>query len=402
MRHMSVLLVVLPLLAGLLVAADWPQWRGPKRDDCSAETGYPRQWPPEGPRKLWTASGLGKGYASVAVAEKRLYTTGLEGKDGVLFCLDLDGKQVWKAVYGPEWTGSYPGARTTPTVDGKRVYLMSGQGLAACYGTDGKKIWVVDTAKAFGGVNIGWGISESVLVEGKAVICSPGGPDASVVALDKATGATLWRSKGLGEPSGYCSAMALSFGQKRVIVTMTASSVVGLDAADGKVLWTSQHENKYKVNANTPVYADGILYISSGYGKGGEALEVAKDGSSVKPLWKEKSLDCHHGGVLLLDGFVYGSSMKGQWHCLDLKTGEVKWTAAGTGKGAATFVDGMLIGYGESGKVGLMGFSPQKLEVVSSFKVDAGEGEHWAHPVVSDGRLYIRHGGALSAYELKQ
>ncbi len=382
----------------------WPHWRGPDRDNISKEEDLSKKWPASGPRVLWTKEGLGVGYASVVVVQERIFTTGMIGKNGVLFCLDTKGTEVWQTTYGPEWTGSYPGSRSTPTVDGKDIYLMSGEGLVACYrGKDGKKVWSVDTAATFGAQNIKWGISESVLVDGDNVICTPGGANASVVALNKKNGKTVWKSSGPGEKSAYCSPTVVAHGGKRIILTMTAKSVIGLDAKNGKLLWKHAHKTAYDVHANTPIYADGYIFATSGYGTGSVLLKLNKSGTSVSQVWKDKKLDVHHGGAVLLGSLVVGTGHKNTkgYAGIDFKSGAVKWEHPGVGKGPLTAAGGMVIGYSEKGKVGLMKATPEGLEVVSQFRISHGDKEHWAHPVVANGVLYIRHGKALAAYDLK-
>lgn len=404
----GVVLVVLGISTSF--GADWPGWRGPDRDGKSKETGLLKQWPDGGPKLLWTAEGLGQGYSTVAVAKGTIYTTGMR-KDGtgVLFAFDYDGKPKWNIPYGPEWKQrGHFGTRCTPTVDGDRIYVMSGMGTLICFETkDGKKAtkkWSVDTVKKFGGKVIGWGIAESVLIDGKNVICTPGGKGASVVALDKMTGKTVWTSKQWSEASAYCSPILIKRGKQRLIVTMTANHIVGLEAGTGKVVWKQPHETRYHINPISPVYQDGFIYATSGYGTGGQMLELSPDGKSVQQKWTEKKLDCHHGGVVLVDGYVYGTSdrgSKGNWICLELKSGKVMYEKKAIGKGSVAYADGMLYGYGENGIVGLIKASPKAAEVVSSFKVTAGTGNHWAHPVICGGRLYIRHGDALMAYQIK-
>ena len=389
--------------AGLVSAADWPQWGGPQRNNQSAETALLDSWPTNGPRLSWSVSGLGKGYSSIAVAGDKVLTAGMVGSDGILSAFDVKGLRRWKTTYGQEWTGSNQGSRSTPTVNGDQVYLMSSQGKLVCFGlANGKIKWSVDTLKEFKGKNIGWGISESVLVDGKNVICTPGGQDASVVALDKMTGKTVWTSKGLSESSGYCSPILVERGGTRLIVTLTAKSVVGLDAAAGTVLWTYPHQTSNDVNAVTPLYQDGCLFVTSGYGAGSAMLQLSADGREVKELWSQKQLDNHHGGVVLLDGVIYGTTFRGSWVALDFKTGQVKFQAPAVGKGSVIAAAGLLYGYGENGLFALMEPTSTELKIISSFRVPLGSNEHWAHPVIADGRLYLRHGDALMCFDIRE
>jgi outer membrane protein assembly factor BamB len=402
LRQISIVASVVLWAGSTLYAGDWPQFRGPTRDGQSPETGLMKKWPAEGPKELWSFEGLGKGYASVAVADGIVYTTGMAGEEGLLFAFDLKGNLKWKVNYGPEWKGDKPGTRTTPTIDGDRLYLMSGQGRIACHNAKtGEHIWHRDTLQEFQGKNIQWGIAESILIDGEKVICTPGGKDATVVALKKTTGETIWTTKGLSERSAYCSPIVIDRGPNRLILTMVEASVVGVDINTGKVYW--QHPNKvsYDISAVTPAYENGRMYVTNGYSHGGHMFELSPDGTSSAKKWSEPTLDVHHGGVVLVDGNIHGASTKGQWICLELATGKVKFTDKLVGKGSVIYVDGMLYGYGENGTVGLIKINPTAYEMVSSFKITKGANEHWGHPAVSNGRLYIRHGDALMCYDIK-
>ena len=396
-----VVLVIL-LSVSTVSAVDWPRFRGPAGDGQSSETGLLKKWPAEGPKELWSFEGLGTGFSSVAVADGMIYTTGLIGKDGFLFAFDLDGNLKWKVNYGPEWTGPHPGTHSTPTIDGDHLYLMSGHGRIACYNAkNGQRIWCRDTLDEFDGENIRWGIAESVLIDGEKVICTPGGKNATVVALNKMTGQTIWTTKGLSERSAYCSPFAINRDTKHLIIIMVQQSIVGIDASNGTVCWRYPHKVKYDISAVTPVYENGRMYVTNGYRQGGHMFELSADGSSLQKKWSEKSLDVHHGGVVLVDGHIHGASTRGQWICLELATGKVKFSNKLVGKGSVIYVDGMLYGYGEKGIVGLIKINPTGYNMVSSYKITKGTDEHWAHPAISDGRLYIRHGNALMCYDIK-
>ncbi len=392
-------------------AADWPQWRGPNRDGKSSETGLLKKWPEGGPKLLWSIDGLGTGFSTVSVADGLLYTTGMVGREGILFAYDLQGNLKWKKSYGAEWRGSSPGVRTTPTVDQDRVYVMSGHGRVVCFDAKtGEEKWAVDTLKRFDGKNIRWGISESVLVDRNNLICTPGGKDATIVALDKMTGETVWTSKGLSEKSCYSSLILVERGGNHLVVNITENSVVGVDADTGKVLWVDKFEEYQEkpknINPVTPVYYNGCIYATSGYDDGGAMLELSPDGSKVSRKWVDTTLDCHHGGVVIVDGYIYGANWKsnrdGNWVCLDWDSGKVMYEEEWICKGSITYADGMLYCYEEKeGTVALVKASPEGFDIVSSFEVSKGTGKHWAHPVVCDGRLYIRHGDALMVYDIK-
>lgn len=378
------------------------QWRGPNRDGVFPNESLLKAWPEEGPVLIWTVDGLGDGYSSAAVTADRVYVTGMTGGEGFLHAFDKDGKPVWKASYGPEWNGSRPGARTTPTVVGDKIYLMSAKGQAVCIDKDGKKVWSVDLMARFGARNLQWGMTESPLVDGDRVFCTPGGRRVMMAALDRHSGETVWTIKGTGETSGYCSPCLIRHGGKRLILTMTGASIVGVDPDTGELLWRHSHVTDYSVNANTPLYHDGHIYAVSGYGTGGQMFALSEDGKSVKRVWSQAKLDSQMGAAVLVDGYIYGSGHKNRgWHCLDWKTGKVMYSARKIGnKGAIIFSDGMMYCYSERGDVALVKPDHQEFMVVSSFRIKKGSGEHWAHPVIHDGRLYIRHGDALMVYQI--
>jgi outer membrane protein assembly factor BamB len=404
MKKIFMVIIWIPFWFGCFVAFGQvdSQWRGPNRDGVYPGESLKKVWPEEGPKEIWSVEGLGYGYSSAAVTADRVYLTGMTNGKGFLFAFDKNGKLVWKESYGREWNGSRPGARTTPTVVGDRIYLMSARGEAVCFSTDGKKIWSVDLIAKYGARNLQWGMTESLLVDGDRVFCTPGGGVVTIVTLDRHTGKLIWKIQADGGTSGYCSPCLVQHGKRRILLTMTGKSVVGIDADTGEFLWRHSHVTDYNVNANTPLYHNGFVYAVSGYGTGGQMFELSEDGTGVKRIWSQRKLDSQMGGAVLVDGYIYGSGHNSRgWHCLEWKTGEVQYTARKIGnKGAIIFSDGMMYCYSESGYVGLVKPNPQEFEVVSSFRVKKGSDEHWAHPVIKDGRLYIRHGDALMVYHI--
>jgi outer membrane protein assembly factor BamB len=394
------------LAAGLLSLSAFgqvdAQWRGPNRDGVYPNEDLLKKWPAEGPRLLWATEGLGDGYSSPAVTSNRVYVTGMIRGEGFLFAFDREGKLLWKSSYGPEWDGSRPGARTSPTVAGDKVYVMSAEGRAVCINTAGELVWSVDLMKNFRARNLQWGMTESLLVDGDRVFCTPGGRNALVVILDRHSGKTLHEIKGNGETSGYCSPCLVTHGTLRLLLTMSEGALVAIDADSGSFLWEKSHVTDYAVNANTPLYHDGHVFTVSGYGTGGQMFELAEDGTQAKRVWVQRKLDSQMGAVVLVDGFIYGSGHNGRgWHCLDWRTGRIRWTARALGnKGAVVYSDDMIYCYSERGDVALVRPDPEGFDVVSSFRISRGTGEHWAHPVIKDGRLYIRHGDSLMVYDI--
>ena len=406
-QPLCALLVILSLLAPAAMADPWPQFWGPNRDGKSAETGLLKSWPAEGPRLLWVAQvDLGEGYSSLCVTGEAIYTTGVFGRDGYVIAMDLSGKPKWKTKYGPEWTKNFPASRTTPTFEDGRLYVMSGVGRIVCLdAAEGRELWAVDTRQAYGSQDIRWGLAESPLICDEKVLCTPAGTKASVVALDKKTGKEIWATNVDGELGAYCSPVRIKDGRKDIVVTMLGDHTVGLETATGKLLWKTPYSGPYDVHANNPLYHAGRVYVTGGYDTGGLMLGLAEDGRSVQRLWTDLTLDCHHGGVMLIDGHLYGSNWisnaKGSWICLDWQTGKVKFDTAWSNKGTILAAEGMMYVYTEKGDVGLVRPDPSEWKVVSSFKITEGKGNHWAYPALSNGRLYIRHGGALMAYDIR-
>ena len=408
MKKMALVAALALTLAGVAGAADSPQFRGPNRDGKFPEEGLLKEWPAGGPPVTWVTEGLGKGYASPSIVGDTIYLPGmLDANRGFLFVLDTAGNVKKKVPYGDETKDKQaPGSRSTPTIDGDRLYIISGFGVVTCFQLPACEIvWQVDTLKRFNGKNVSWSIAESLLVDGDRLICTPGGSNASVVALDKMTGDTIWTSKGLSEASAYCSPDVFELGDRRLIVTMTAKVVAGLDAETGKVLWTHEHETDYDIHAVTPVFADGMLYYTAGYKSGGGMLQLSADGSSATPVWTDKTLDCQHHGVVLLDGYIYGTGHGSSRDliCLELKSGKVMWTSEkAIRQGVVIYADGMLYVYEgpKEGVVSLVKATPKGFERTGSFTVTQGTDKHWAHPAIANGMLYVRHGNALIAYNI--
>jgi len=410
MKRIALAIAATVVLSSALIAfgEDWPQFRGPNRDGKSAETGLLKSWPKGGPKLLWKSDvNVGTGFSSMSIVKGTIYTTGLLDGQEHLFAIDLKGKLKWKVKYGPGFSKYPPSTRTTPTVDGGNLYVMSSMGRGGCFqAADGKEKWSVDTVEKFGGKVLRWGIAESVLIIGDMAICTPGGPDATMVALNKLTGETIWRTKGLDDMSAYCSPILIKDAKKNLIVTMIESHAIGVSATSGKILWKFPYRGRCQAHAVSPTYSKGRIFITSGYNDGAVMLDLADDGKSVKVAWKDKGFDTHHGGVILVDGQIYGTTWKGNgdgnWICVDWDTGKVRFDEHWKCKGAMVFADGMLYCYEEKGgTVGLAKADPSGFKVISSFKVTEGEGKHWAHPVVANGVLYIRHGSALMAYDIK-
>ncbi|MBR3774732.1 MAG: PQQ-like beta-propeller repeat protein [Alistipes sp.] len=390
-------------------------WRGPARDGIYPETALLKQWPAEGPALKWEVMDAGKGYSSPVVVGDRVYITGMSDDQSmeIFTAYTLDGKKLYSVPYSKPWDGQYPETRTTPTIDNGKAYLISGAGQVVCLSTaDGKILWSVDGAKQYSRKTGNWGTSECALVFDNKVIYTPAGDLTTMVALDKNTGKEIWRSKALGDPSTYLSPLLIEYKGRRQIVGATANNMIGVNPDTGAIEWQYTIEPKTKASwaniaPNTPLFKDGKLFYSHGYDIFSFMLEIADDMKSVKLVWHNGDMDTQHGGYVLLDGTIYGTShdrVSSAWVALDWATGKTLYADLWANKSAGVVIsaDGMLYCYSErTGDVALVKPSREKFEVISQFRITKGSGPHWAHPVIKDGVMYLRHGEALMAYKIK-
>ena len=396
---------------------DWPTFRGADRTNVAPDTDLLERWPDGGPELVWEAEGAGRGYASVAIADGRLYTLGdtpstANDNDEYLTCFDqATGKQLWKTKTGKAFQmrqKSWESSRSTPTVDGDRVYVITPQGVLVCVNTDGKRQWKVDLKEKYGGKKAEmWGYSESVLIDGDNLICTPGGPENTMVALDKMTGKKVWscpRSNDRG--AGHASVVISEIGATRVYVQTTGSGAMGVRAKDGKLLWTFDIDRTTAV-IPTPIIRDDLVFFAAGYGRGGALLRQAADGDDVKietlyPL--NPKLTNKHGGIVLVGDYLYGDTDdRGTPFCAELMTGEIQWKSRGSGKKSAsiTAADGHLYIRYSDGTMTLVKADPDSFQEVGSFKIPgSGDRPSWAHPVILDGRLYLREGDKILCYSI--
>lgn len=388
------------------------EWRPENRTGVSAETGLLKTWPEAGPTLLWTNLDLAKGYSAPSFGNKSIYITGSRGTEEILFALTMDGKIQWQTVLGRAWNGSNPESRATPTVEGNKVYTCSGFGDLACLdGTSGKVIWSYKASELHNGTYGTWGIAESLLLDGDKVYFSPGGPETMTIALNKNTGKLIWKSASLGDKPGYVSPILVDYAGKKMIINVSLSHSFAVDASDGEILWKVAHPNMRQgrdmILCVTPVFRDGKVYVTSGYNTCGYQVKIAENGKSAEIVWTDNVLDVHHGGVVLVNGYIYGSNWlnngDGNWCCIDWNTGKKMWEEHWNCKGSVISAEDMLYIYDEKkGFVGLLKANPEKFDLVSSFQITQGSsGPFWAHPVIREGILYVRHNNALMAYDIK-
>ena len=405
---------VVLITAASLCAADWPQFHGPDRDNKSADKGLLKTWPGGGPKRIWEANGIGEGYSTVAIAGKRIYTSGSINGRCVITSMDMDGKKLWAKTNGGAWKKSYPGTRSTPTIADGKLYHLSGVGNLACFkADDGTPVWSIDIMSKFGGRNIIWGLAESPLVFDDKVICTPGGQTVSMVALDGKTGKVVWKCEGLGDRPGYASPILVEYKGLRQVITVMSESVVSVRASDGKLLWRYPHKVYMDENITTPIFHEGFLIVSGCVRKGTTALklEVAGDNCSIRRHWHNRSLDNKQGGLILVGGRIYGYAeslgRSTPWMCIDFKSGRNIFKSAGVQSsykyrnGCLTYADGMFYLYSDDGKMVLARATDKGFEVTGRLKIeDPGKRPTWAHPVVCGGRLYIRYGDKLGVYSV--
>jgi outer membrane protein assembly factor BamB len=410
-RKLSVLVTVfcLPTLT-FGGSFDWPQWRGPDRTDVSRESGLLKEWPSGGPKRLWLFKNAGNGYSGPAIANGKFFTMGTRDGAEIMIALNADtGEEIWSASIGPiENFDRGGGPRGTPAVDGERIYGLGGQGKLICVAlADGKVVWRVSLAD-LGGKTPRWGYSESVLVDGDKVICTPGGAKGALAALDKATGKVIWQSKEFTDPAHYSSAIVGEHNGTRQYIQLTEQHVAGVSANDGKLLWKSPFPGQTAV-VPTPILHDGCVYVTAGYGAGCKLVKLGAN-NQVSDVYDNKAMKNHHGGVVLVGDHLYGYSDGPGWMCQEFKSGKEVWSEKNAlGKGALSSADGMLYCLDEnSGAVVLAEASPKAWIEHGRFKLDPqskirnSQGRFWTHPVISNGKLYLRDQDLIFCYDVKK
>ncbi len=401
-KRTFVFIALFAFLTATIQAQEPTVWRG-GNDGVYSESGLLKQWPATGPEVVWTYEELGEGHSSPVFANNQIYISTMIDGEGYIYVLSEDGKLRWKVNYGKEFSESYPGARSSVVVVGDLMYMYSGHGELVCMDAgNGDVKWRKNAFTDFDGANITWGVTETVVVDGDKVYFTPGGKKNNMVALNRFTGDLIWSSPGKGELSAYCTPRLVELPARKLLVTHTADHIIGVDAEDGKLLWDYPHTNRWNVHANTPIFYDGDLFCFSGYGQGGVMLDLSEDGSSIKKAWSKSELDSRMGGMVVIDGYLYGSGDNArEWRCINWKTGEEKYASKDIAKGAVIAADGMLYCYSERGELALVEATPNAFELLSKARVQLGSAQHWAHPVIHDGKLYVHHGNALIAYKIK-
>jgi outer membrane protein assembly factor BamB len=412
-------LALMPLLAAPASNHDWPQWRGVNHDNVSTEMDLLKSWPEGGPKLLWTFSEAGIGYSGPAIVGNRMYVMGAQDKNDFVLAADVEkGEKVWSTQIGAGASNAYgSGPRSTPTVDGDFVYALGSDGILACLRVkDGEKVWSVRLKEDLGGARPAWNYSESPLVDGEQVICTPGGSRGTMAALDKKSGQVLWRSKELTDPAGYSSAVPVTVGGVRQYVQLTMKGVAGVAAKDGRLLWYYRNSKYRTAVIPSPIVHDNYVYAVAGYGAGAVLLKLTPDGDSIKAeqLYDEDAMrvmDNKHEGVVLLGDYLYGWSDRGGWTCQEFMTGKKMWQSRAFGKGSLTSAGGMLYCYSEdTGTLALAGASPDGWHEIGRFTIPQQgkprekvvyKNNVWTYPVIANGRLYLRDQNLIFCYQVK-
>jgi outer membrane protein assembly factor BamB len=398
------------LLPIVSFAGDWPQWRGPDRTDVSKETGLLKRWPEGGPKQLWVFKEAGLGYAGPAIVGNTLFTMGSRGEKEMVIAVDISAtpKELWAAEIGSTLDNNWgDGPRGTPTVDGDLIFAMGGQGALVCVRKkDGEVVWRT-TMQELGGKQPNWGFTESVLVDGDKVLCTPGGSKGAIAALDKKSGKVLWQSKEFTDAAQYSSLIVTEHGGGRQYIQLTMQHVAGVDAEDGDLLWQADFPGRTAV-IPTPIYHHGHVYVTAGYGVGCKLVKLGS-GGKAETVYENKVMKNHHGGVVLVGDHLYGHSDGGGWVCQKFSDGTEVWSERRKlGKGAVSSADGMLYCLDEeSGMVVLVAASPKGWEESGRFKLEpqttqrSARGKIWTHPVIANGKLYLRDQELLFCYDIK-
>lgn len=404
----------------LLSAQSLSEWRGELRTGKYTESGLLKSWPEEGPELAWQNLDLPKGFSSISFSDESIFVSGIEGDMDVLVALDNQGGIKWKTPFGRAWTDSYSDSRSTPSIEGEYAYLASGFGDLACVEVNnGELAWSIKASEIHGGTYGQWGLAESLLIDGDKLYFTPGGSETTTIALNKRNGELIWKSPSLKDNPAYVSPILIEHAGKKYLVNVSASYVFAIDLRDGSLAWKFNHldfnsevsravwPDAPLIKCVTPLFHNGQIYVTGGYDHGSFMLGVNEQGDDVSVLWYDSVMDVHHGGVVLVDGYIYGSSWinngDGNWCCLDWETGEVMYEEHWNCKGSVISAEGLLYIFDEKrGNVGLVRPNPSQFDLISSFRVTEGSGPHWAHPAIHKGKLYLRHGNALMAYRISE
>jgi outer membrane protein assembly factor BamB len=390
---------------------EWPCFHGLNRDNKSAETGLLQKWPDQGPPLALTIPGLGDGYTGVSIAAGRIFTAGMTENQTFVLAFDMKGNLLWKQANGPAWSTTQPwattytGSRSTPTYDNGVLYHLGEMGrLSAFDSKTGTILWSCELSTQFEAEIPDYAYCESVTIDGEYLYCTPAGKKGFLVCLNKKNGELIWSNTGIPGTAAFSSLIMAESNGFRQHIGLSSNSIFGVDSKTGTLLWKTDFENQRSNNITDAIFYNGYVLTSTGYGKGCVLIKLASTGDKIVPetVWSTELMDNQHGGVILHNGYVFGSGNNARgWFCLDFPTGKQMWNAPGNG--SITYADNMLYCLEEKGMMKLVKAIPEKFEIVSSFQVpNGGKGMYWTHPVVCGGRLYVRHMDKLFVYDIKQ
>ncbi len=405
------LLIIPALLAGVVLQAQIYEFRGEGRTGIFNETNLLSEWPSGGPPLIWEVSGFGTGYSSVTPTADAVYVTGRMGDYDIVTSYSHDGTKNWEINYGRAWDRTYPETRSIPTFYNGHLYLVSGQGDIVCVSANGEKRWSVNHFEKYNAPAPRFGISESPLVADGKVFVTPGGSQTSLVAFDAETGNLVWATEALDEGAQYVNPTMIEHNGRRMVVTLLTNTIIGVDPSDGTIIWSVDYagmqSGRARVNhAVTPLFRDGFIFVTSGYNHTAVKLQLSPDGSSADVVWTNDDIDTHHGGAVLLGDYLFASNYQsntmGDWVCVDWNSGETKWATRWNTKGSIIAADGLLYLYEERrGNLALVRPDPRGLDIISEFRLNTrSDGPFWAHPVIHNGRLYVRHGDYLAVFDI--
>ncbi len=388
------------------------EWHGPDRTGIYNESGLLKSWPESGPKELWSVADLGNGYGSPTLAEDCFYITGEKDTTCILYCFDLKGNKKWQVSLGQEWTRSYPGSRSAPTVTGDLVYAGTGMGNLFCVNKNtGKIVWSKDLTSDFGGILPLHGHSEAPLLDGDKIFWTPGGKTHNVVAMNRFTGKILWSNKGYGETSAYNQPRLIRHPSGNILVTFSSYHLMGFNAETGQMLWSHEQDNfpvekrgpgYGDTHCNTVIYDKGSIWYIAGDGNGTVRLSLSSDGKNITKVWRNPAFDSFMGGAVKIGDYIYGCGVaKPEIRSINAVTGTLS-DSIRIGTGAIIAADDMLYYYTQKGDMILANYYKGNIEKVSSFRISKGTKEHFSHPVINKGILYQRHGNVLIAFDIRR
>jgi outer membrane protein assembly factor BamB len=403
MRIFAMVIISIAIFTQCNTKQEIAQWRGPERNGIYPDKNLLTQWPDSGPKLLWRYDKLGVGYASAAVTSSKVYTIGTIDSISYVFSFDLNGALLWKKELGKDWTKNWPGMRSTPIIYDGLGYVLSGFGIIFCFdANNGDILWTKDIIKEYKGGLLEFGQCENLLVDGDKIVCTPAGIDANVVALNRKTGDLIWKTPGTNDSTAYTNPIVIAWGGKKYFVNQTSKSLMAINIENGEVAWT--YKLKGSPFANTPIFRNGFLYTVDAYKSGSFMLKISEDGKSVTEVWKNLKLDPQQGDLVLLGERMYGANERGKkFSCIDWNTGKEIYSDSTKAQIINVIsAEDLLYCYELRGAFKLMKPTEKGFEKVGEFFVKGGSKLHCSHPVIKDGRLYVRHDSSLFVYNISK